>query len=416
MSAEMKSDRLESKLAVLFHDLSRETLLWSIPALTCELAQSKTALFLQPHPEHGFSIISHAHAPGTLISNYHLISSCLHESVPSTDIVHISDILAEWKHTTESDRQLAVDFGYRAMTGIPVPGKNSLQGVLVLFYPFSTPLTEETISLLGRWSRFCGMALEQSTTIQKTPEPLNNKLASDTSQQDNMQSQLGILSASIAHEVNNSLDGIKNYLYLLTTETPADSPNKEYLSIIESEINRTGNIVQQLSQLSQPEKSLAKSVPINELIRSTIPLMNHLLTNKKIEFKLELSPVLPHITGIADQLKSVFMNLFINAIQAIPSSGTITVTSQVNPENQGQIKLTFRDTGSGILPKDIDNVFKPFFTTKKKGTGLGLTICKQIIKSHGGSIQVQSKSSSTPTRKSGTIITILLPIQEGDKR
>jgi PAS domain S-box-containing protein len=213
----------------------------------------------------------------------------------------------------------------------------------------------------------------------------------------------GKLAASVAHEINNPLFGIKNVIYILMDEIKEDDPNRKYLEMADEELDRIANIVGQLLDFHRP--SMGKMVPVNvnTLIKDVLTLVGNQLKNNNIKVTTKFNPKIPNILASSEQLKQVFLNIILNAQEAMPNGGELSVHTDVEDDH---IRIDFTDTGKGIPPEDIEHIFDPFFTTKKrKGSGLGLSICHGIIRSHNGRIEVESEVGK------GTTFTIILPIK-----
>jgi two-component system sporulation sensor kinase A len=210
-------------------------------------------------------------------------------------------------------------------------------------------------------------------------------------------SVVGQLAAGIAHEIRNPLTVIKGFTQLLSQEE-----ENEYLKVVLDELERIEDIVSDLLILAKPQPSRIEQVHIGELLAGTIELFKSeaLLHDVEMISSFDLSN--PWVKGEPDKLKQVYINIIKNAIEAIPSGGgKIYITAH----NLGNDKIVTRikDTGVGIPEERIPNLGEPFFSTKEKGTGLGLMICNRIIKNHGGTIKVDSKVNM------GTTISVIMP-------
>jgi signal transduction histidine kinase len=209
---------------------------------------------------------------------------------------------------------------------------------------------------------------------------------------------LGRLTAGIAHEIGNPLTSVFSFLQILR-EIETDGFKTESLDTIIFHINRIADIVKQLSGLSKPSLVEFKEVQINDVIESSLSLMQYDKRARAISIVRELSPLPTTVTDV-NQLSQVFVNLILNAADAMPDGGTLTIRSG---QTEGSIEVQVKDTGTGISPEDLPRVFDPFFTTKEKGTGLGLSVSYGIIKGLGGIITVESE----PGR--GTTFTVSVP-------
>ncbi|HLG69532.1 MAG TPA: ATP-binding protein [Chloroflexota bacterium] len=218
----------------------------------------------------------------------------------------------------------------------------------------------------------------------------------------------GRLAASIAHEINNPLEAIKNSLYLLSTKFQGDPEDRRFLEIANRETERVSGIIQQMLGFYRPSLALAP-INVNVIIEDILSLMEKQLQRQRIGVVKELGSGLPMVMGHGDQLKQVFLNMVLNNQDAMPRGGKLTVRTFLGEEEEPgagkMVNVEFSDTGTGIAPEILPHIFEPFFTTKaEKGTGLGLWVSFGIIQSHNGHISVKSR----PDR--GVTFTISLPV------
>jgi len=205
---------------------------------------------------------------------------------------------------------------------------------------------------------------------------------------------LGQLAASVAHEVNNPLAGVLNYTKLLEKKLAGDTlekgPALDYLSKMESEVNRCSRIIRNLLDFSRQAEPRLQPVNINQVLEHVVAMVGHQAQMQKVEIVKEFGSPLPEVMADFDQLQQVFLNLALNAIQATSGGGKLTLrTSAVD----GQVEIDVQDTGSGISRENLSRLFTPFFTTKEKGkgVGLGLAVVRRIVEKHRGRVQVQSE-------------------------
>jgi signal transduction histidine kinase len=214
----------------------------------------------------------------------------------------------------------------------------------------------------------------------------------------------GRLAATIAHEVNNPMEAIKNAIYLLAGAIP-ESAAPVY-NILKSETERVARIVRQMLGLYRNTEQV-KAVNVNTIIEDTLLLLNRQLQRVNVEVQTELEP-LPDAVIAADQIRQVLSNLVINARDAMPNGGRLRVrTRHIHPQDdlRGWVRIIIADTGSGVPPEMIRSIFEPFVTTKgERGTGLGLWIVKGIIQNHGGKLLIRSRLGY------GTVFRIDLPV------
>jgi PAS domain S-box-containing protein len=214
---------------------------------------------------------------------------------------------------------------------------------------------------------------------------------------------VGRLAASIAHEVNNPLEAIKNALYLM--ETTADiEKNSRFLEIARKETERVSHIIRQMLGFARRAGEV-DWVDVNQLLEETLVLLEKKLRQQRIRVTKNLEPTLPQIRARADQLRQVLLNLILNAQQAIEGDGQIHIsTARYEQALQPSILVQLSDSGVGIATDDIGRIFDPFFSTGKKGTGLGLWVTQDIVRQHGGRIEVSSDIGR------GTVFSIVLQV------
>jgi len=214
---------------------------------------------------------------------------------------------------------------------------------------------------------------------------------------------LGKLSAGIAHELNNPLTGVLSFAHFIKDAHPADALLQNDLEVVVRETERCKRIIKGLldfARQSQPEKNEDNLLL---LLQRTLALVENHKDFKNIEIIRDLPPQLPLLMIDRDQMQQVFMNLIVNAGEAMPLGGTLRVSAGITPE-QSAVEIRFQDTGAGIAEKDLGKIFDPFFTTKEMGTGLGLSISLGIVENHGGQLQVESQPGQ------GSTFTVQLPL------
>ena len=208
---------------------------------------------------------------------------------------------------------------------------------------------------------------------------------------------LGKLASGIAHELRNPLAGIKTTAQALGEEMAFDDSKREYLNRITKEIDRLNELLKSFFSFAKPQNLNLTSCTIKDIVNEIIPFLIKEIADKGIRFVEVYHPQLPKIRVDKNQMHQVFLNLFLNAIQAMPSGGELRIQAtplvSAGPDGNAQhfIRILISDSGKGIPANLINKVFDPFFTTKPKGIGLGLSIAYQIIKKHEGTIQVQSE-------------------------
>jgi len=215
---------------------------------------------------------------------------------------------------------------------------------------------------------------------------------------------VGRLAASIAHEVNNPLEAIKNALYLMQVNGEGDK-NSRFLEIARKETERVSHIIRQMLGFARRPGEV-DWVDVNQLLEETLVLLEKKMRQLRIRITKSFDDSLPRIKARADQLRQVFLNLIINAQQAIEGDGEILIsTSRYEQALQPSIVIQLTDTGVGIAEDDLTRIFDPFFSTGKKGTGLGLWVTQDIVRQHGGRIEVSSEIGR------GTVFSIVLQVE-----
>jgi PAS domain S-box-containing protein len=220
---------------------------------------------------------------------------------------------------------------------------------------------------------------------------------------------LGRLAAGVAHEIGNPLTSISTFAQIMR-EMATDEFSRTSLDIINTHIQRITDIVRRLSIFSRADSLSIKYVQLNEVLNSTLDLMRIDKRMKStIEITVALDPGLPRTMIDEAQISQVFINIILNALDAMPDGGSLTVSTRKERDDQGRemILIEFADTGAGIPEGDLQKIFDPFYTTKEagKGTGLGLSLSYNILKQFKGEIKVESKVNR------GTIFTVLLPVE-----
>jgi two-component system NtrC family sensor kinase len=203
-------------------------------------------------------------------------------------------------------------------------------------------------------------------------------------------SSIGLLAAGVAHEVNTPLAVISTYAQMLTKQVGDDEQKSRMLDKIAKQTFRASEIVNSLLNFSRTSTTELTEVSINKVIQETLSLLEHQFKSAELTVELKLETLLPAITGNAGKLQQVFLNLFINARDAMTPGGTLTVESG---NDSAIVRIDVSDTGQGIAPEHLNRIYDPFFTTKsaRKGTGLGLSVSYGIIQEHGGTIEVFSR-------------------------
>lgn len=220
---------------------------------------------------------------------------------------------------------------------------------------------------------------------------------------------LGIMAAALSHEIKNPILAIIGLINRLLSQA-TDNKYIEYLEVIKKEALRIEGIISRLSDYYKFKQTKKELNNINNLIKETLELTGHYLSRfKKVETVIELSDEIPEFYFNKGQIQQVLVNLIMNASQAMLSGGKLSIRTKLikNGDNlQSKVKIEVEDTGTGIVPENMPKIFLPFFSTKSttEGTGIGLSISKEIIERHGGEIFAESEVGV------GSTFTIILPL------
>jgi len=218
-------------------------------------------------------------------------------------------------------------------------------------------------------------------------------------------SSLGILAAGVAHELNSPLTGILTFAHLLLPTTAEGSQERADLELIVNETQRCATIIRQLLDFSHETEPETKRSSVNGVLRRALSLVERQALFHDIRVEQHLDGALPPLDLDSSQMEQVFLNLLMNAAEAMPDGGTLTLESRLDAATD-TVQVVVRDTGVGIPPENLGRVFDPFFTSKEpgKGTGLGLAVTYGILQRHGGGVTVESEPGQ------GTTFTITLPV------
>jgi len=218
----------------------------------------------------------------------------------------------------------------------------------------------------------------------------------------------GTLSAGMAHEIRNALVAVKTFIDLLLEKNKDD----DLAEIVGHEMGRMVSMVSQILKFAVPAQPVFSAVSVHRIIERTLLLAEHRVEGRQIAFERQFLAEKDVLEGDSHQLEQAFVNLLLNAVEAINGNGALTVATELIADGEGQMRegeprrwmrIRISDTGAGITAENMERLFEPFFTTKQNGTGLGLAVTRRIIEEHNGSIQVESQPGK------GTTFTLLLP-------
>lgn len=213
---------------------------------------------------------------------------------------------------------------------------------------------------------------------------------------------LGLIAAGLAHEVRNPLAGLRSTAQAMARKLANKGAQREYLDRMVAEIDRIDALVRTFLQYARPQRPTLKPVTLPDVITSVTTLLRERLAASKVRLSTEFPRQDARVLGDPQQLQQVFLNLFLNSLQAMRNGGEIRVQAR-RPEAGSTWEVRVRDTGKGIPPEHLAQAFTPFFSTKSHGSGLGLAIVQQIVREHRGHVDIESQPGQ------GTTVTVRLP-------
>jgi len=289
--------------------------------------------------------------------------------------------------------------GIRIILDAPIIFKKDVLGILRIHFSEQRAFTKEELLYITLLAER-GAAVIQKAQLIEMHESRYDQLALQTEKL----SALGRMAAGIAHEINNPLAGILLYSTNLFKKAPEEGPFKEGLEIIIQETLRCKAIIQELLEFSRPSEPRTALVSVNYLIEKALHILENEFRLRHIRLERHLSKEVPNLLLDGNQIEQMLTNLLLNAIQAIEEDGTVIIWSYVSADRKC-VKIEISDSGCGIPREHMSKIFEPFFSTKVKGTGLGLPITYGIVRKHGGRIY----ASSRPGRGSQFAIEFPIP-------
>jgi len=315
-----------------------------------------------------------------------------------------------------SDLQDTADLLRGCLSGKPIRGVGvnfrRASGGNVYMLMSAGPLYDKAGSAVG-----CVVTLSDISELKQAEEALRESEQKSREQAQMLEQQLiasgrlvslGEITASMAHEFNNPLGIIMGFVEEMQSTMPSDAADFQTLKIIDEEAKRCQKIIQGLMEFARPTPVTAQTTDVAALLTKTLKMIDARLYKQKVGLTEAVAPHLPPIHADAQQLEQVLVNLYLNALDAMLGGGHLTVSAQLdgNDDFSKEVVISVADTGHGVPREDLAKIFQPFFTARKKaGMGLGLSICERIIKNHGGKIEVESEQGQ------GTLFRIRLPVK-----
>jgi len=275
-----------------------------------------------------------------------------------------------------------------AEISLPLISKERLIGILILGHKGRREsYSHEDLEILSTLANQASIAIENAMLYE------NLKQSQGIIHRASRLSSLGMLTAGLAHEIRNPLVAIRTFTQLLPERYGDPEFRERFQSIALKEVDRISGLVNDLLSFARPSTPKVAREDINEVVKSIARILETEAKEKGVTINYHLAASLPKILVDKEQLKQVSMNVILNAIQSIENEGVVEISSRLflKDNREHYIQIEVRDTGIGIPERDMENIFNPFFTTKKEGSGLGLSISHQIVKEHGGYMAVESK-------------------------
>ncbi len=290
----------------------------------------------------------------------------------------------------------------KAEISLPITSKTRLIGILNLGYKEGREMySNEDLELLSTLANQAAIAIENARLYE------NLKQSQSIIRRADRLSSLGMLTAGLAHEIRNPLVAIRTFTQLLPDRYQDKEFREGFQSTALKEVDRICGLVNDLLSFARPSVPNVSAEHINEIVENIIRILETEAKEKGVQIYRRFSNSLPKIFIDKEQIKQVSMNIILNALQSIEDEGVVEVSTQLFTRNGSEqfVQIGVRDSGVGIAEKDLEDIFTPFFTTKKEGSGLGLSISHQIVQEHGGHILVESKAGK------GTTFFINLPVE-----
>ncbi len=283
-----------------------------------------------------------------------------------------------------------------SLLSVPLVFSGQPTGTLNVYTARPYHFSNEEVQILSALAELSAIAIEKARLYERVVD------VEEQLRQNEKLSALGLLAAEVAHEIRNPLTVMKLLYHSLNLKFDAHDPRAKDAQVIESKIEHLNKIVEQILDFARTTEPQFAPVNLNNLIDELSLLVRHKLANQGVKLIHELQPDLPLVMGDGQQLEQVFLNLMLNAAEAMPDGGTLTVKTFV--QAAGHVAISFKDTGVGMTKEQQQRAFKTILsTTKSKGSGLGLAIVGRIVETHHGRTQIQSRKNR------GTTMTVLLP-------
>ena len=308
----------------------------------------------------------------------------------------ISDI---WHAPRVEYPQEAWNEGIRMMVDVPLAVREQMIGLIRIYLPQRREFVDDELDFIITVAEQCACIIERVQLMENQQAQFDHLAA----QMDKM-SSLGRMAAGIAHEINNPLAGILLYSSNMSKKVPQGGPLEEGLDIIIKETQRCKTIIQGLLEFARDREPQKVPADINAIMETALGILDNEFRLRHVGLERQLAENMVKTLLDENQIEQVFINLLLNAVHAVSENGSVSVQSAVDSKNN-KVRVEIADNGCGIAAEDIKKIFEPFYSTKAKGTGLGLAVSYGIVQNHQGDIRVLS----TPGQ--GTRFTLEFPIR-----
>ena len=379
-----------------------------IETISQTMGVEKASLFLWNEERGGYSLFESKNIKMTASTPLLSKNDPLPHYLEKIGEIIIREELAKGVNISELNEVLKKMSFLESEVSIPLVSKGTLIGIINLGYKFNKDIySHEDIELLSTLANQTTIAVENARLYEDL-----KKSKSYIRRADRLAS-LGTLTAGLAHEIRNPLVAIKTLTQLLPERLDDEEFRNQFLQIAAGEVDRISSLVNELLDFARPSDPKLEQEDINTVLDGMILLISTETKKKQINIIKNYAPDLPLVQIDREQIKQVFLNVLLNGIEATSENGKIMVQTRsfIKPGGDPYIQVEVSDTGCGIPPDYIEDIFNPFFTTKSTGSGLGLSISNQIIQDHKGYIVVESQVGK------GSSFFINLPVnQEAPKR
>jgi signal transduction histidine kinase len=307
--------------------------------------------------------------------------------------------------------EIARQEGLISLLSVPLLFAGEAIGTLSVYQDSLYTFSNEEVRVLCALAELSAIAIEKARLYERMVD------AEEQLRQNEKLSALGLLAAEVAHEIRNPLTVMKMLYHSLNLDFPESDPRSKDARIMSEKMDQLNRIVERILNFARKAEPKLGLINLNDLISNLSLLSRHKLRNQNVHLLLTLDPNLPPFLGDAMQLEQAFLNLTLNAAQAMPQGGDLTITTRIQTETRHGLDLCphlvvdFKDTGEGMSEAQCQGAFTSLLsTTKRDGTGLGLAIVSRVVEIHGGQIKVKSRPGT------GTIISVWLPMQDADEK